>query len=72
MEPNKNRPLFVTQVGNTTLKIRSSLPFMKPEDRGHWFEQHADLPEVKELQRVWIQMLYSIEEQERKSQTQGA
>jgi hypothetical protein len=72
VERSDDRPVFVTQIGNTTLKIRSILPFMEPEERSQWFQDNADLPQVKHFKRVWAETLYAIEEQETKKESHGA
>lgn len=66
MKTNDERPVFVTKIGNTTLKIHSKLPFMTPEERRQWFEDNKELPEVKMFYRAWARALWAIEEQEAK------
>ncbi|UFJ41320.1 hypothetical protein LOK74_01935 [Brevibacillus humidisoli] len=54
------RPVFVTQVGNTTIKIRSALPFMTPEEQKRWWDENNHLPEVRMFKRAWIQSLLQV------------
>ncbi|RAP29115.1 hypothetical protein C2W64_04062 [Brevibacillus laterosporus] len=51
----EDRPLFVKQHGLTTIKIRSTLPFMTPDERDKWYDDNADLPEVKNYRRALAQ-----------------
>ncbi|RKD20992.1 hypothetical protein BEP19_15015 [Ammoniphilus oxalaticus] len=70
---NNDRPVFTTQIGNTTIKIRSILPFMSPKERSEWFEENADLPEVKQMNRILAESLWALEEQEsEKEDSHGA
>ncbi|ELK39074.1 hypothetical protein RI662_10510 [Brevibacillus agri] len=54
------RPVFTTQIGNTTIKIRSALPFMTPEEQKKWWEENDSLPEVRMFKRAWIESLISV------------
>lgn len=65
------RPVFTYQRGNTTIKIHSKLPFMTPEERSQWFEDNADLPEVKHLHKVLAESIWALEEQERRKQNEN-
>lgn len=72
-QPFDERPVFVQKIGNTTIKIRSILPFMTSEERAQWFKDNADLPEVKQLHMAMARALWALEEQEaRKKDSQGA
>ncbi|MBY0052940.1 hypothetical protein H7K32_14915 [Brevibacillus agri] len=54
------RPTYEYQDGNTTIKIRSALPFMSLEDQKRWFEENNSLPEVRLFKRQWIECLISV------------
>lgn len=58
------RPTYEYQDGNATIKIRSALPFMSPEDQKRWFEENDSLPEVRLFKRQWIQSLISVAKKE--------
>jgi len=55
------RPVFITKIGNTTIKIRSALPFMTDEQQKQWFLDNESLPELQAMKRVWIDMILDIE-----------
>jgi|GEM_PF-7039998 len=54
------RPTYVMQVGNTTIKIRSALPFMPPEDQERWWNENDSLPEVRTFKRAWINSMIAV------------
>lgn len=54
------RPTYVTQIGNTTIKIRSALPFMTPEEQERWWKENDNLPEVRMFKRAWIESLIHV------------
>jgi len=55
------RPVFTTKIENTTIRIRSALPFMTDEQQRQWFEENDSLPEVQAMKRVWIELILDIE-----------
>lgn len=55
------RPVFTTQIGNTTIKIRSALPFMSNQEQQKWWEDNDSLPEVQLFKRAWIQSILDLE-----------
>ncbi|AMA74033.1 MULTISPECIES: hypothetical protein [Aneurinibacillus] len=59
----EDRPCFETQIGNTTIKIRSALPFMTAEEQAQWFQDNDSLPEVRMMKRAWIRALHHIEKE---------
>jgi hypothetical protein len=63
VEPDRDplkRPTYVFQNGNTTIKIRSALPFMAPEEQRKWWQENENLPEVKIFKREWIESLIHV------------
>jgi hypothetical protein len=71
MKIEDERPLYTTKVGNTTLRIRSNLPFMTKNERAEWFRQNESLPEVKMIKNAWIAMLHQLQREEAAKKTEG-
>ena len=53
-------PTYVTQIGNTTIKIRSALPFMTPEEQERWWIENDSLPEVQMFKKARIAALLHV------------
>jgi len=66
------RPVFTTQIGNTTIKIRSALPFMTPDEQKQWWKDNDSLPEVKMFKKAWIDSLISVAKAEAASECETA
>ncbi|WCK55390.1 hypothetical protein PP175_05410 [Aneurinibacillus sp. Ricciae_BoGa-3] len=49
----ENRPCFETKIGNTSIKIRSALPFMSEEEQARWYRDNDSLPEVQMFKQAW-------------------
>ena len=60
------RPSYETQIGNTTIKIRSALPFMTTDEQKKWWEDNDSLPEVRMFKRAWIESLIQAAESAQK------
>ncbi|WP_212932852.1 helix-turn-helix domain-containing protein [Brevibacillus halotolerans] len=60
----EDRPLYVKKLGLTTVKIRSALPFMTPDERDKWYDDNSDLPEVKNYRRALAEANIYIHERE--------
>lgn len=53
-DPHK-RPTFVKQIGNTTIKVRSILPFLPPEEQTRLWIENESLPEVRMVKRALLE-----------------
>lgn len=54
------RPTYEMRVGNTTIKIRSKLPFMTPDEQERWWIENDSLPEVQRFKKAWIAGLIHV------------
>ncbi|WP_103110549.1 hypothetical protein [Brevibacillus reuszeri] len=54
------RPTYEMQVGNTTIKIRSALPFMTPDEQERWWIENDSLPEVQRFKKARIAGLIHV------------
>lgn len=68
-EQMENRPCYIMQEGNTTIKIRSALPFMSPAEQAQWFQDNDSLIEVQMMKSAWANALWVIERQKQKSES---
>ncbi|QRG68561.1 hypothetical protein [Brevibacillus choshinensis] len=66
------RPTFETQVGNTTIKIRSALPFMTPDEQERWWIENDSLPEVQRFKKARIAALINVAKAEASRENDSA
>lgn len=63
-DADMEKPIFVFTEGNTTIKIRSALPFMTPDEQRRWWEENKDHPTVRTFKRTWAESEIAIAERE--------